>query len=83
MTGLQGLVLETVANPDYIVKGREEEKLAVKFFQSTPIGSKHLVTVYVERNHEGFIVTAFMTSQLDRVLKKGILWQKPLMSNRS
>jgi len=83
MVGLQELVLEAVANPDYIVEGKEKEKLAVKFFQTTPIGSKHLVAVYVEGNHEGFIVTAFMTSQLERVLKRGILWRKSLMSTRS
>jgi len=76
MAGLQHLALETVTNPDYIVKGRRKEKLAVKFFQATPIGTKHLVVVYVEDNHEGFIVTAFMTSELDKVLKRGVLWRR-------
>ncbi len=77
MAGLQHLTLETVANPDYVVKGRDEEKLAVKLFEATPLGSKHLVVVYLEQNHEGFIVTAFMTSRPDKVLRRGVLWQKP------
>ena len=29
------MVLQAVANPDYIVEGKEKEKLAVKFFQTT------------------------------------------------
>jgi len=76
MAGLQHFVLETVANPDYVVRGGEKEKLAVKFYPATPIGAKHLVVVYLE-NQEGFIVTAFMTSQLDKILRRGVLWQKP------
>ncbi len=77
MAGLQHLTLETVTDPEYIVKGGEKEKLAVKFFRATPIGAKHLVVVYVEDYHDGFIVTAFMTSELEKVLKRGVLWQRP------
>jgi len=77
MVGLQQLVLETVTNPDYIVRGRGKEKLAVKFFRATPIGAKYVVAVYVEDDHDGFIVTAFMTSELEKVLKRGVLWRRP------
>lgn len=75
VAGLQHLALETVTDPDYIVKGRDKEKLAVKFFNSTLIGAKHLVVVYLE-NQEGFIVTAFMTSDAEKVLRRGVLWQR-------
>jgi len=76
MAGYLDLVVETVANPDYVVVGVKNEWLALKRYDHTAIGPKHVVIVYREHEQDGFIVTAFMTSKADRLIKKGIQWQK-------
>jgi len=35
-----------------------------------------LVVVYKELENDGFIITAFITKKVDKVLKRGIVWQK-------
>ena len=37
---------------------------------------KHLVSIYKEMNKRGFVITAFMTSKIDRILRRRILWRK-------
>jgi hypothetical protein len=69
-------VLETIGDPDYVVAGKKEELLAARFYKKTHIGSKHLIVIYKETNAEGFIITAFMTSKIDDILRRKILWQK-------
>lgn len=54
MAGSQQLVLNAVADPDYVVKGRDREKLAVKFSPATTMGPKYAVVVYVEEDEAGF-----------------------------
>ena len=70
-------VLETISDPDYVVAGKKEELLAVKFYKKTHIGPKYLVVVYREKNKEGFVITAFMTSKIKDTLKRRkIMWQR-------
>jgi len=69
-------VLETISDPDYVVAGKKEELLAVRFYKKTHIGPKHLIVIYKETNAKGFIITAFMTSKIDNILRRKILWQK-------
>ena len=69
-------VLETINEPDLIITGRKGELLAAKFQKKTHLGPKHLIVVYKETDTEGFVITAFMTSKIDNILKKGIVWQK-------
>ncbi len=77
MAGYFHEVLETIIDPDYVVSGRKEELLAVKFYEKTHISSKHLIVVYTERNKEGFVITAFMTSKIDAILKRRrVLWRR-------
>jgi len=77
MAGYFHDVLETVNDPDYVVAGKKDEFLAIKFYRKTHIGSKHLVCCYREKAKEGFIITAFMTSKTDSILKRRkILWQR-------
>ena len=65
-------VLETVAEPDIIVKGVKSELLAVR-----KIIDKWLVVVYKEiSKQDGFIITAFITSRIAYLLKKEIIWKK-------
>ena len=75
MAGNLNILLDTIENPDYIVRGNKGELLAVKYHEKTNISSKYAVVVYKE-NDSNFILTAFFTSDLKRVLKKGIIWQK-------
>jgi len=77
MAGYFHNVLETINDPDYIVAGKKEEILAIKSYKKTHIGPKYLICCYIEKNKEGFVITAFMTSKIDNILKRRkILWQR-------
>lgn len=75
MAGNMDMVLESVENPDYIVQGWTDELIALKHYDRTSISEKHMVVVYKE-DKEGFIITAFMTSKKDTILRRGIIWGK-------
>lgn len=77
MAGLHEWVLETIAEPDTIVTGYAGGLIATRHYPKTPITKKHLVAVYRETGStDGFVITAFMTSKIDKVLKRGIIWQR-------
>jgi hypothetical protein len=76
LAGHLDLVVETVGDPDCIVTGVKDELLAVKRYDQTAIGAKHVVVAYKEQGQDGFVITAFMTSKIDKLLKRGIQWQK-------
>lgn len=77
MAGLHDWVLETVADPDTIIKGWTRSLIATRHYPETPINEKHLVVVYREIGPmDGFVITAFMTSEVEKVWKRGILWQR-------
>lgn len=76
LAGHLDLVVETVGDPDCVVTGVKGELLAVKRYDQTAIGVKHIVVAYKEQEHDGFVITAFMTSKIDKLLKRGIQWQK-------
>lgn len=76
MVGNLGKVIETIKEPDYIVAGHQDEKIALKHYEETSISEKHLVAIYTEGEKDGFLITAFMTSDEDRILKRRILWQQ-------
>jgi len=66
-------ILNTVKNPDYIFQGRSEELLAVLELSKRT----YLVVVYRELNSDGFIITAFETTDTLWLFKKEIIWSKP------
>lgn len=68
-------VTETVEKPDLIIQGELGELKALKFYESLHIGSKYMVVPYREKVSEGFIITAYFTSSLDRV-KGAIVWRR-------
>ena len=76
MAGHLDLVVETLADPDYVVVGVKGEWLALKRDDRTAVGQKHVVVAYREYERDGFVVTAFMTSKTDKLLKRGLQWQK-------
>lgn len=65
-------VLKTVKNPDYILEGRTDELLAVH----SPSKRVYLVVVYRETVGDGFIITAFETTDTTWLFKKEIIWNK-------
>lgn len=72
LAGLSDEVLLTVEDPDYIVKGWKDELLAVRKFAE----DKYLVVVYKELKNDGFIITAFLTKKVNKILRRGVIWQK-------
>ena len=75
MAGNMDMILESLENPDYIVRGWTDELIALKHYERTSISKKYMVVVYKE-GKEGFIITAFMTSKQNTILGRGILWAK-------
>jgi|SRR3990167_3115103 len=66
-------VLDAVATPNIVVKGFEGELLAIKKIS----GHKHLVVVYKEiRKSDGFVITAFISSKVAKLMRRKILWKQ-------
>ncbi len=68
-------VIKTVEKPDLLIQGELGEIKALKFYESLHIGSKYMVVPYREKGKEGFIITAYFTSSLDRV-RGAIVWRR-------
>ena len=68
-------IVETVQNPDLIIKGLRGELKALKFYTELHIGPKYLVVVYREFHAEKVIITAYFTSNVARV-KGEVVWRK-------
>ena len=73
MSGLSDSVLESINDPEEIIEGDEGEKIAIKRFNN-----KHIVVMYKETDVvDGFVITAFMTSEIERVRKdRRTIWKK-------
>ncbi|SFQ04448.1 hypothetical protein [Parafilimonas terrae] len=65
-------VLLTVAAPDIVLQGSADELLAATYNRA----DKLLVVVYKETECDGFILTAYFTKRIDKILKRKIVWQK-------
>lgn len=74
MAGYYYEVLETVENPRWIFEGDEDDLWAVKLISE----KKALLVIYKEskEQNDGFIITAFLTTKLNKLLKRKILWQQ-------
>jgi len=70
LAGYKYQVLEAVSRPDFIVRGRTEELIAVKEVES----GKHIVVVYKEANRDGFVITAFLTRRVGKIKEREIIW---------
>jgi len=69
-------LIETVENPDMILKGVSDELRAVKFFKQTHLGAKYLMVAYKEFKDDGFIITAYKTSKIDKIVRRSVIWKK-------
>jgi hypothetical protein len=63
-------VLETVSNPERIFEGNSGELFAIR--QLEP--GKWLVVVYREAEHDGFVITAFLTRRVRSLERRRQLW---------
>jgi hypothetical protein len=74
MAGYYFEVLETVADPTWIFKGDEDELWAVKLVSER----KAMLVIYRESKEQnnGFIITAFFTTKIRKLLRRRIIWQK-------
>jgi len=77
MAGNLDLVLETLSKPDFIAKGWSDELIALRHYPKTSIMEKDAAVVYKELSErDGFVITAFLTSKPQKIIRRGILWQK-------
>jgi len=65
-----------IEDSDYLVEGWEGADLAMRWCEAAPSRPKHIVVVYRELNGDGFIITAFFLSRHERLLNRGITWQR-------
>lgn len=67
-------IMKVITNPDFILKGSKGEFLAVKKMSRK---KTWIVVPYREVNQQdGFVLTAYFTSDLFWLLKKEIIWSK-------
>lgn len=76
MAGNLDLVFETIEAPDMIVDGGKGELIAIKYYSNTSISKKDMVVIYKEQGNDGFVITSFMTSEREKIIKKGIIWKR-------
>lgn len=71
LAGYYDEVLQTVEEPNYIIKGYGDALIALKEVEK----SKFLAVTYKEFRTDGFIITAYLTRKI-KLKKERILWQK-------
>ncbi len=76
MAGNQDVVFETLEKPDKIIDGGRNELIAIKHYLKTSISEKSVVVVYKEYERDGFVITAFMMSKPEKIIKKWVIWEK-------
>ncbi len=75
MESQRSRVLETVESPDCVQEGDFGELLAIRHYACTPLTRKFLVVAYREvRMDDGFILTAYLTSQPSG--KRKTIWKR-------
>ena len=57
MSGNIDLVLETIEDPDYIIRGWTDELIALKHYKETCISQKYVVVIYKEEDEDGFVIS--------------------------
>lgn len=75
MAGYYYEILETVANPSFVAEGDERGELwAVKRISAR----KEFLVIYkeIQDKKDGFIITAFITTKIKKLLKRSILWKQ-------
>lgn len=76
LRGWKERVLDTVEEPNLVVGGRYGELLAVKSSPATG-HARSLVVVYRESRKDGFIITAYLTSDTTDLERREKIWPNP------
>jgi hypothetical protein len=76
LTDWREKVLDTVRDLSFVVRGRYGEFLAVKLSTST-MHARSLVVVYRESSKDGFIITAYLTSDASDLKRREKIWPNP------
>lgn len=74
MAGYYYEVLESIANPTWVLEGDWPDELwAVKLISER----KAFLVIYKETigRKDGFVITAFITTKIRKLLKRRIIWQ--------
>ena len=66
-------ILKTIGEPDIIFAGFRKELSAVKRQKSK---NRWFVVIYKEEIKDGFVITAYVTTDTKWLLKKKIIWSK-------
>jgi hypothetical protein len=69
---LQAEIVQTIENPDKILKGNDGELLAIKIIKD----NKYLVTIYKEEQEDGFVITAYLTRRINSLNKRKEVWSR-------
>jgi len=69
-------IRSAIEDPDYVVRGWGEGQMALRWCEIAPARPKFLCVVYREVDGDGFVITAFFVSRHERLLKRGVLWQR-------
>jgi hypothetical protein len=70
------IVIDTLSNPDLIVKANSEEYYAIRKYENLTIGSKSCVVIYIDKPN-GFVITSLLTSKPHKFIEKGeIIWKQ-------
>jgi len=67
------MVLELKNLRVLVARGRHGEHIAIRYLGITPYGAKYIIVPYDEG---GEVRTAFITSDVDRILKRRVLWRQ-------
>jgi len=68
-------ILETIHSPELVLAGHSKELLALRRYPATAAGPKDMVVVY--REDKQLIITAFLTSNRLKLLRKRrMVWQR-------
>ncbi len=72
LSNKQEKVLKAVNNPEYILEGSKKEFLAV----SKLTKRSYIVVIYKEEIADGFVITAYETTDTLWLFKKEVIWNK-------
>jgi hypothetical protein len=69
-------IRQAIADPAYVVGGWQGASIALRWCDIAPTAPKYIAVVFRELNGDGFVITAFFISRHERLLKRGVKWQK-------
>lgn len=69
---LENEVAKTVNAPEYVVRELYGEHIAIRYIGITLYGAKYMAVPYDEG---GEVRTEFITSDVDRIIRRGVLWR--------